>query len=141
MKWEDYKTQVKEQNKQDELFVKCSEKVVELVAKLIKVRISKGISQRELAAMTGIKQSAIARTESLNAVPRIDTLIKIAEVLQQRIDLIDIKAEALSRITKTINIKVNITYPTYNKTPYVFEQHTTYKGGVQSCKELIPFLN
>ncbi|MBE5754076.1 MAG: helix-turn-helix transcriptional regulator [Clostridiales bacterium] len=141
MKWEDYKTQVKEQSKEDELFVNCSEKVAELVAKLIKVRINKGISQRDLAAMTGIKQSAIARTESLNAIPRIDTLIKIAEVLHQRIELIDIKAEEISRLTKTFNIKFNVTYPTYNKNPYVFEEQLEYKGGVDSCKVLMQYLN
>ena|SRR5574344_1107420 len=44
-------------------------------------RIEKGYSQRDLARITGIKQSAIARMESLKVYPRIDTIMVISRAL------------------------------------------------------------
>lgn len=40
-----------------------------------------GLSQRELAELTGTTQSAIARLEAGGRPPRIDTLMRIAEAL------------------------------------------------------------
>ncbi len=40
-----------------------------------------GLSQRELAQLTGTTQSAIARLERGGRPPRIDTLLRIAEAL------------------------------------------------------------
>lgn len=40
-----------------------------------------GLSQQELAQLTGTTQSAIARLESGGRPPRIDTLLRIAEAL------------------------------------------------------------
>ena len=54
---------------------------VSLIGKLIEARESKGITQHELAQMTGVKQSAIARLESMKATPQIDTLFKILRPL------------------------------------------------------------
>lgn len=48
-----------------------------LIGKMIDVREQKGYSQRELAELSGVKQPAIARMESLKSIPRIDTLLKI----------------------------------------------------------------
>ena len=45
------------------------------------LREEKGISQRQLAALTGIKQPAIARLESGRSVPNIATLKKLLEPL------------------------------------------------------------
>lgn len=50
---------------------------VALIGKMIEAREEKGISQRELADLSGVKQPAIARMESLKAIPKIDTLLKI----------------------------------------------------------------
>jgi transcriptional regulator with XRE-family HTH domain len=52
-----------------------------LIGKLIEVRDSKGVTQQELAQMTGLKQSAIARLESMKSTPQIDTLFKILKPL------------------------------------------------------------
>jgi len=54
---------------------------VSLIGKLIEARESKGITQHELAQMTGVKQSAIARLESMKSTPQIDTLFKILKPL------------------------------------------------------------
>lgn len=50
---------------------------VSLIGKMIEARESKGISQRELAELSGVKQPAIARIESMKATPQIDTLLKV----------------------------------------------------------------
>lgn len=50
---------------------------VELIGKIISAREAKGLSQRDLAELTGIKQPAIARMESMKVIPKIDTLFKI----------------------------------------------------------------
>ena len=44
-------------------------------------RKAHGLSQQELASLTGTTQSAIARLESGGRPPRIDTLLRIAEAL------------------------------------------------------------
>jgi len=50
---------------------------VALIGKMIEAREEKGLSQRELAELSGVKQPAIARLESLRATPQIDTLFKV----------------------------------------------------------------
>jgi transcriptional regulator with XRE-family HTH domain len=44
-------------------------------------RLALGLSQRELAELTGTTQSSIARLESGGRPPRIDTLLRIADAL------------------------------------------------------------
>ena len=44
-------------------------------------RKARGLSQKELAELTGTTQSSIARLESGGRPPRIDTLLRIAEAL------------------------------------------------------------
>ena len=56
------------------LFAAIADQVVEQ-------RKARGLSQRELAELTGTTQSAIARLESGGRPPRIDTLLRIADAL------------------------------------------------------------
>ncbi len=50
---------------------------VALIGKLVEAREVKGIFQKELAEMAGLKQPAIAWFESMKATPQIDTLFKV----------------------------------------------------------------
>lgn len=50
---------------------------VALIGKLIEAREKNGLTQEQLAEAAGVKQSAIARLESLKATPQIDTLFKV----------------------------------------------------------------
>lgn len=61
---------------------------VALVGKIIEARESKGLTQKQLADLVGMKQPAIARLESLKAVPRVDTLIKILSPLGYTIKIV-----------------------------------------------------
>ena len=64
------------QTEKDEIQLKIS-----LVGKLIEAREQKGISQKRLAEMSGLKQPAIARLERMQATPQIDTLFKVLKPL------------------------------------------------------------
>lgn len=50
---------------------------VAIIGELIKARKEKGLSQKQLEELSGVKQSAIARLESEKAVPQLDTLLKL----------------------------------------------------------------
>jgi transcriptional regulator with XRE-family HTH domain len=52
-----------------------------IAEKVAERRQALGLSQRELAELTGTTQSAIARLEAGGRPPRIDTLLRIADAL------------------------------------------------------------
>lgn len=49
----------------------------ELVAEVVKLRREKGITQKQLEKLSGVKQPVIARIETGAAVPQISTVIKL----------------------------------------------------------------
>lgn len=61
---------------------------IDLVGKLIEAREEKGISQKRLAEMSGLKQPAIARLEKMQATPQIDTLIKVLKPLGYTLEIV-----------------------------------------------------
>ena len=74
-------------NKEDEKYFEISNIVAEIVARLVSKRLELGVSQRELAKKTDIKQPMIARIEKFESIPRLDTLVKIALALDLKINL------------------------------------------------------
>jgi transcriptional regulator with XRE-family HTH domain len=56
-------------------------KGVDLVRNLVKARQKGGFTQENVAKMTGLKQSAIARLEAGVIIPRLDTLMKYATAI------------------------------------------------------------
>jgi ribosome-binding protein aMBF1 (putative translation factor) len=66
---------------------------VDLIGKMIEAREKKGLSQRELAEISGLKQPAIARLESLSATPQIDTLFKVLHPLGYTIEIVPLVRE------------------------------------------------
>jgi len=63
---------------------------ISLIGKIIEAREEKGLSQRELAELSGVKQPAIARLETLKATPQIDTLFKVLYPLGYTIEIVPI---------------------------------------------------
>ena len=59
-----------------------------LIGKLIEAREEKGLSQRDLAEISGVKQPAIARLESMRSTPQIDTLFKILSPLGYTLSIV-----------------------------------------------------
>jgi len=66
---------------------------VALIGKMIEAREERGLSQRELAEISGVTQPAIARLESLKATPQIDTLFKILHPLGYTIEIVPLNNE------------------------------------------------
>lgn len=59
-----------------------------LIGKLIEAREEKGLSQRDLTEISGVKQPAIARLESMRSTPQIDTLFKILSPLGYTLSIV-----------------------------------------------------
>ena len=66
---------------------------IELIGKVIEARKEKGLSQRDLAELSGVKQPAIARLESMQATPKIDTLLKILQPLGYTLTVVPIEVK------------------------------------------------
>lgn len=66
---------------------------IELIGKMIEAREKKGLSQRQLAEICGVKQPAIARLESMKTTPQIDTLFKILNPLGYTISIVPLSSE------------------------------------------------
>lgn len=63
----------------------------QLIKKITEIRTVKGLSQQDLANITGIKQPIISRMEQGITNPRLDTVIKIVDALGHELTLIEKK--------------------------------------------------
>jgi transcriptional regulator with XRE-family HTH domain len=61
---------------------------VELISKLIEARQRRGITQEQLAQMSGLKPSSISRLENMAAVPQIDIMIKVLKPLGYKLAIV-----------------------------------------------------
>lgn len=66
---------------------------VALIGKMIEAREKKGISQRKLAELSGVKQPAIARLESMKTTPQIDTILKLLVPLGYTLKIVPLQEE------------------------------------------------
>lgn len=89
--WENFEQKIKEMTPEEDY-----EKLqvsADFSSKLIKARVRMGFTQNDLAERAGLKQSAIARIETKGSLPRIDTVYKLANALDSKIDFYPIKVE------------------------------------------------
>ena len=66
---------------EDKKYYKDKRKVNNIIINIIKRRIDLGMSQRDLALKSGIKQPMIARIDKFDNIPRLDTLLKLLDAL------------------------------------------------------------
>lgn len=66
---------------------------VALIGELIKARKEKGISQKQLEKLSGVKQPIIARMEKGNTSPQISTLLKVLAPLGKTLAVVPLKPE------------------------------------------------
>lgn len=64
---------------------------VSLIGELIKARQEKGISQKKLEELSGVKQPIIARMERGQTSPQLDTLLKILAPLGKTLAIVPLK--------------------------------------------------
>ena len=86
MNWEGHKKQLMK----DPEFRKGYEALepeYKLAAALIRLRLSKGLTQGELASVLNTKQASIARLESGNSLPSLTMVKKVAEALDAELEI------------------------------------------------------
>ena len=66
-----------------------------IINTIISTRKKKGLTQKEVAEMTGLKQPAIARIENNVNSPQLDTLIKILDALDLKIEINSLKTNKI----------------------------------------------
>lgn len=80
---------------QKELFtpeeIAASNLRVALIGALIKARQEKGISQKKLEELSGVKQPIIARMEKGNTNPQIDTILKVLAPLGKTLAVVPLE--------------------------------------------------
>ena len=67
---------------------------VALITELIKARQEQGISQRQLEALSGVKQPQIARMERGDANPQLDTLLKVLAPLGKTLAIVPLRPQS-----------------------------------------------
>lgn len=63
-----------------------------LITALVQARQEQGLSQRELEALSGVKQPQIARMEKGDSNPQLDTLLKVLAAMGKTLAIVPIKA-------------------------------------------------
>ena len=64
---------------------------VALVGEIIKARKEKGLSQRELEQLSGVKQPIIARMENGTSVPNLSTILKLLAPLGKTLAVVPLE--------------------------------------------------
>ncbi len=62
-----------------------------LIGELIKARQEKGISQKKLEELSGVKQPVIARLEKGSTIPQLDTVLKILAPLGKTLAVVPLE--------------------------------------------------
>lgn len=83
----------------------------ELSNRIYELRTQKGLSQKELGAILGVSNKAVSKWETGTAIPKTETLIKLAEVFEISTD------ELINTACKegNVNTDKNIDYPIKNE--------------------------
>ena len=67
---------------------------VEIIGEIIKARREQGISQRQLEALSGVRQPLLARIEKGYTSPRLDTISKVLSALGKKLAIVPIDTTA-----------------------------------------------
>lgn len=71
--------------------IAASDLRVALIGELIKARQEKGISQKKLEELSGVKQPIIARMEKGSSSPQLDTVLKVLAPLGKTLAVVPIE--------------------------------------------------
>lgn len=71
--------------------INASDMRVAVINEFINARKKKGISQKELEKLSGVKQPVIARLETGNVSPQVDTLLKLLASVGKTLAVVPMK--------------------------------------------------
>ena len=115
--WENLKAT----NENTKRTIETSEKVISIIRKITDARIRLNISQRDLAKKCGIQQPALARIETFKIIPKINTLIKIAECVNISIEALNEQQKSnILKVGQFASVIMNLSYATGNNGGYVY---------------------
>ena len=75
--------------------IAASDLRVALIGELIKARQEKGITQKKLEELSGVKQPVIARMERGVTSPQIDTLLKVLAPLGKTLAIVPLERQGI----------------------------------------------
>ncbi len=67
---------------------------VALITSLIEARKEKGLTQRDLEALSGVKQPQIARMEKGDTSPQLDTVLKVLAAMGKTLAIVPLPVKA-----------------------------------------------
>ncbi len=82
-----------------------AEREVAIAVQLAKLREQRGLSQTDLAKLTGMKQPQIARLESGAHLPALSTLLRLLGVLGGKLELTATKCRLISTRGKPVSLR------------------------------------
>jgi len=85
VKWQDVKASMTSLSEEEKREIDI---MSDIITKIIERRQELGISQRDLENLTGIRQEAICRIETMKNVPQLDTLIKLMGPLGLKLSVV-----------------------------------------------------
>ena len=88
--WEDFKKDAKEIDPIVKTDIEEMETLAIIVSKIIERRNELGYSQRDLAKLCGLPHSSVARIETYEVMPKVDTLIKIMIPLGLKLSVVSL---------------------------------------------------
>ena len=121
---EDALSQFAAKNKENKKVLDTSIMIRNLMEKLVQERMFLGMTQRDLANETGIKQPMIARIEKMESIPRLDTFLWIADKLDFDVTLV--YRESFSRIDFKMK---KIFYSSASTNDATYEENQMSYGG------------
>lgn len=98
-------------NEENETVLNTALKVKELIKQMVKERQCLGLTQRDYAEVSGIKQPMIARIERLESIPRLDTFIRMINKLGFELLLVHKDDCAKSKEKDDVNLTTQLESP------------------------------
>ena len=77
---------IKERSEDSRLTIEAAEKTIKIINKIVESREALGLTQRDFAKKCGIQPPALARIEPCKVIPKLNTIIKIAEAVGVKIE-------------------------------------------------------
>jgi len=90
--WDNYKEHATAYSAEIKADVEEADSLASFVTSIIQRRNELGLSQRELASLSGLPQSSIARMETMKTIPSIETVLKVVKPLGLQLTLTPIRA-------------------------------------------------
>ena len=104
---------IKAKSEESRLTIEAAEKTIKIINKIVESREALGLTQRDLAKKCGIQQPALARIETCKVIPKLNTIIKIAEAVGVKVEAFTPIEEKQMQICFSIS-KAVLTTSSYN---------------------------